>query len=129
VWPIDGGACQALGGSTEASDHFLARFGRIDEWHLYFAKSFEHLLFDLLPRLRQAVVSHGPAFRHARPKAVGATRDAVRGDGPFQLLVKLLSMLNTPVALVSNHRLESLEDLNRRLETDGPRSDACWLAA
>jgi hypothetical protein len=45
------------------------------------------------------------------------------------LLVELLSMLNTPVALVSYHRLESLEDLNRRLETDGPWWDACWLAA
>ena len=33
-------------------------------------------------------------------------------------------MLNRPVALVSNHMLESLEDLNRRLETDGQ----CWEA-
>jgi hypothetical protein len=33
-------------------------------------------------------------------------------------------MLNTPAALVSNHGLESLEDLNRRLETDGSWLDA-----
>jgi hypothetical protein len=30
-------------------------------------------------------------------------------------------MRNSPVALASNHGLESLEDLNRRLETDGSR--------
>ena len=30
-------------------------------------------------------------------------------------------MLYTPVALVVNHALESLEDLNRCLETDGSR--------
>ena len=33
-------------------------------------------------------------------------------------------MLNTAVGLVSNHGLESLEDLNRRLETDGPWCNA-----
>jgi hypothetical protein len=47
----------------------MARVGGIDEWHLNLGNSLGHLTFDVLPGLRQAVVSLGPAFRHARLKA------------------------------------------------------------
>ena len=59
----------------------VARFGRIDEWHVVFSKSFYHLEFDLLSRLCETVVVFRPSFRHARFKAVGAIRDTMCGDG------------------------------------------------
>jgi hypothetical protein len=102
----------------------FTRVGRIDEWHVDFSKSLDHSEFDLFSRLRQAVVVLGPSFRHARLEAVGSVRDAVLGNRLKQLLIERLSVLNTAVGLVSNHGLESLEDLNRRLETDGSRLDA-----
>ena len=93
--------------------------GRADEWHLVFAQAFKYLTFDLFPGFREAVLVFRSSFRHAWLKAVGAIRDTVRGDGLQQLLVEFLSTVKTPVALVSNYQLESLEDLDRRLETDG----------
>ena len=78
-------------------------------------------MFNLLSRFCQAVVVFRPSLRHARLKAVGAIRDAVPGDSLQQLLVELLSMLNTPVALVSDHGLESLEDLRLIWKLRAPR--------
>jgi hypothetical protein len=51
------------------------------EWHLDFAKAFDHFTVALSPWSREAVVVFRPAFCHAWLKAVGAIRDAVRGDG------------------------------------------------
>ena len=108
----------------------LASVGHIDEWHLDFAKSFEHIEFDLLPRLRQAVVVLGSAFGHARLEAVGPIGDAVRGDGSEHLLIERLSVLDPTVCLLGDHRLKGLQDLERRLEADRSRRDsflACRL--
>jgi hypothetical protein len=55
-------------------------FGRSDEWHVDYHESFDHIEFDLLSRLCQAVVVFRPPFRHAWLKTVGTIRDAVRGD-------------------------------------------------
>ena len=65
----------------------LSCFGLIDEWHLDFAKAFEHLTFDFVPWPRQAVVPLWPAFRHARLEAVGSVGDAVDYDCAEDLLI------------------------------------------
>ena len=58
----------------------VARFGRIDEWHVIFFKSLGHFEFDLPSRLCEAVVVFRPSFRHAGLKSVGSIRDTVLGD-------------------------------------------------
>jgi hypothetical protein len=100
---------------------FVARFGLIDEWHLDSAKPLEHFEFDLLPRLRQAVVVLWPAFGHAGLKAIGAIGDAVRGDRPEHRLIEPFSVADAAVRLACNHWLKRFEDLERRLEADGSR--------
>jgi len=97
---------------------------RRHEWHVDFSKSFEHIEFDLLSRLCQAVVVFRSSFRHAWLEAVGAIGDAVLGDGPQHLLIQGFQVLDSAVCLLADHRLKGRQHLDRRLETDGSRLDS-----
>src|SRR5436305_1817980 len=82
-WPARFRPCRAHSiDSCHAIRVVSTCFGVVDEWHLNFASSFEHLEFDLLPRPLQALVPPGPPPGHARLEAVGPVGDAVHGDGP-----------------------------------------------
>jgi hypothetical protein len=79
------------------------RVGLIDEWHLDFAKTFEHFPFYLPSWLCQAVVVFRFSFRHSRLETVGAVCDAVDGDGPEHLLVECFSMEKSTVRAKQNN--------------------------
>jgi hypothetical protein len=98
-------------------------FGRSDEWHLDFAKSFQHITFDLASRLCEAVVILGSAFGHSRLEAVGAIGDAVLGDCPQHLSIERLQVLDSTMCLLADHRLKCVQHLECRLETDRSRRD------
>jgi hypothetical protein len=80
----------------------FARVRPTHEWHLVFAKTYDHLTFDLSPWPGEAVVVFRPSFHHAWLKAVWAIRDAVLRNRIQQLLVELLPVQSSKVAVVSD---------------------------
>ena len=89
-----------------------------------FCKSLDHIEFDLLSQLSQAVVVFRSSFRHARLEAVGAIADAVLGDGPQHFLIKRVQVLDSTMCLLADHRLKGRQHLECRLETDGSRRNS-----
>ena len=102
----------------------LAHFGPIDECRLDFSNSLDHIEFDLLPRLRQAVVVLWPAFGHAGLETVGAIGDAVPSDRPEHLLIERFPVAEAAARLACNQGLKRLEHLKRCLDANRSRRGA-----
>src|SRR4051812_24149643 len=103
--PGPGDVRLSLENSRVVNSH-MAHFGVVDEWHLDFYNSFEHMEFDLLPRPLQLFVSPGPFPDHAGLEPVGPVGDAVHGDGPEQLLVEFLLVVRVVTRPVGDQRPE-----------------------
>jgi len=66
----------------------VARVGRCDEWHLDFPRSFQHLTFDLAPRLPEEGIVLRPPPSQARFKPVRSVGHSVSRDGIEYLSVE-----------------------------------------
>jgi hypothetical protein len=74
--------CQAAG---------VARFGRIDEWHLLVAKAFKEITFGLPPWFSEKAIVFGSAFSETRFIPIRSVSNAMDRDGVEQLVVKAVA--------------------------------------
>ena len=92
-----------------------------DEWHLLVSNSICHIAFGFVSRLDESEVFLGVPFSSSRLEAIRPISDTMSNDGVEQMLVEMFTERSVVAALHGNHRLKSLQRLDRALETDRPR--------
>src|SRR5258705_10357098 len=104
--------------------HHTTDSGRFVEWCVVLPKSFQHFVFELVPRLHHSIVFLLSAFSLTWFEAIGSVSNPMSSDGVEQLVVESSGVRREAVALRGDQRLKGLQCLDCALE-----ADRSWLDA